>query len=105
MKRPSGCDVQDDFPAFVRSTSEHLVRSASVFQRKDSADVRNYSSTVEQVRDLGQPRRGHIHMHVRCANAIAFLCSLGNGRDDGHENPTWLQHTKRLLLRVSSNRI
>src|SRR2546422_3570312 len=48
----------------------HLVGNAGVCQAEHSADICNESGAVEEVRDRVQSRCGHIHVEVRCSNAI-----------------------------------
>ena len=74
----SGIDIEHDLSAAMRAAGKHLVGDVRVFQREHGADVRNQFSAVEQFCDLVQPRCSYIHIKIRRANAIIFLCCLGN---------------------------
>ena len=65
-------------PRLCARAAKHLVGQASVFQREDSPYIRNECCAFEEFRDPVQPRCRHIHVEVRCSNAITCLCCLRN---------------------------
>src|SRR5215831_15602707 len=74
----SGGDVQYDLAALMRRAAKHLVGNASVFQREHSPYIGDELCAFEELRDPVQPRGRHIHVEVRCSNAMTCLCCLRN---------------------------